>query len=297
MNRSQSTHSDAQKIIQPLPQQRFAPVLPEEEIRAGLEALSPQIPWCHHFDLGAAGETVTPDAERYYGKAKGLKIIGAQIAASVQYITRRGTVEGLTVLDLASAEGQHSIELAASGASKVVGIEGRKLYVDRSRFIAQCFGLPQIEFREGDVRRVSRAGIGGFELVLFLGILHHLGPDDFVPILRTLKDLTDDTLIVFTHTAEEGADVKFGTRLSEVRVNANGFKGRFYREHADDASAEEKEKRVRSSLDNTFSFWPREAELLRGLREAGFAHISRQLWPSPFQNAAGEFRVFYVCRI
>jgi hypothetical protein len=287
----------AQKIPHPMPAQSFRPVMNPEDIRAGLSSLSPEVAWCHYFDFGPVGATITPEHDRYYGKAKGLKILGLQVLDSIPFVTRRGTVRGLSVLDLTSAEGQHSIELAMAGAGRVLGIEGRKLYVDRSSFVASCFGATNVEFRLGDVRKIVPPELGTFELVLFFGILHHLGPDDFFPMLKLLRSVTSDTLMLYTHTAEDGADVRFGHRLSEPMKNKDGFIGRLYREHPDGLSAGELERRVRSSLDNTFSFWAKQNELLRGIKEAGFSYVARQLHPNPFGDPAGDFRVIYVCRV
>jgi Methyltransferase domain len=285
-----------QMVGHPMPIQNFKPVISSAEIREGLAGLSPEQAWAHYYDLGEAGETITSSNERYFGKAKGLKIIGTQVVDSIPFVTRRGKVEGLSVLDLTSAEGQHSIELAMAGAGKVVGVEGRKLYVDRSRFIAKCFGATNASFEQGDVRKISPTELGKFELVLFFGILHHLGADDFLPMLKLLREVTSDTLMLYTHTAENGADLRFGKRLSAPMTNKDGYTGRLYREHPDGLSPEELERRVRSSLDNTFSFWAKEAELLRALKAAGFPYIARQLHPNPFGDAAGDFRVMYVCR-
>lgn len=289
--------AEAQKIQHPMPLQGFKSVMDPAEIRRGLDSLQPDVPWCHYFNFGEAGETITPKHERYYGKAKGLKIIGLQVLDSVRHVTRRGTVTGLSVLDLTSAEGQHSIELALAGAQRVVGIEGRKLYVDRSSFVARVFGATNTEFRQGDVRTISPEELGSFELVLFFGILHHLGSDDFFPMLKSLREVTADTLMLYTHTAEEGSDVRFGNRLSKPMVNRDGYSGRLYREHPDGLSADELERRVRSSLDNTFSFWANERELLRGLKDAGFSYVAKQLHPNPFGDPSGDFRVMYVCRV
>jgi cyclopropane fatty-acyl-phospholipid synthase-like methyltransferase len=201
----------------------------------------------------------------------------------------------LRVLDLACAEGAHAIELAQAGAREVVGIEGRQLYVDRARFVARSFGLENVRFEQGDVRAVSPDTIGRFDLVLFLGILHHLSSDDFLPMLERLCAVTTDTVVIYTHTSEGGADSKF--RLSEEREIAPGLRGKLYREHPDDATAEERERRIRNSIDNTFSFWAREASLLGGLKRAGFRHVSKLMHPNPFGNPVGEFRVVYVCRV
>jgi SAM-dependent methyltransferase len=269
--------------------------LPRAVVQDGLKRLGPEVPWCHYFDLGDGLWTVTPDQGRYWGKAKGLKIIGQQVLAAVPYITRKADVAALRVLDLASAEGAHAVEFGQAGAREVLGIEGRQLYVDRARFIAECFGLGNVRFELGDVRAISPAAIGTFDLVLFFGILHHLSPDDFFPMLQRLRTVTADTLILYTHTSERRASEKF--RLSEEKQIAGGFSGALYREHPDDATREQRERRIRNSLDNTFSFWAREASLLDGLKRAGFSYITKMLHPNPFGDPTGEFRVLYVCRV
>lgn len=278
-------------------EQAWHSVRPREEMARGLLALQPEVPWCHWFRLADDLVTVTREQERYYGKAKGLKIMARQLIEAIPYITRRGDVRQLTVLDLACAEGAHAIELAAAGARRVLGIEGRQLYVDRARFIAECFGLTNVGFMTGDVRRVAADATGTFDLVLFYGILHHLAAEDFGPMLARLRSLCADTTIVYTHTSDVANTSKFAERLSDMLTTPDGYQGRQYREHPDNASEEQKRQRVRSSLDNTFSFWPTEAALLEGLRRAGFAHVSRQLHPNPFARAADEYRVFYVCRV
>ena len=181
-----------------------------------------------------------------------------------------------------------------AGAKKVVGIEGRQLYVDRSKFIAECAGLSNVEFEQGDVRHISKEKTGSFDLVLFFGILHHLSSEDYFPMLKSLADVTDDTLMLYTHTSEPGWEVKF--KLSEEITNDDGLKGRLYREHPDGATAEQKKQRIRNSIDNTFSFWAREASLFEALKRAGFKYISKQLAPMPYSKPTEEFRVFYICR-
>lgn len=280
-----------------MPVQRFKPILPVAEIKAGLAELSPQNEWCHYFDLGKAGQTVGPEAGLYFDKAIALKLIAEQVVQAVPFITARGTVEGLSVLDLASAEGQHSIELAMAGACTVVGVDGRQIHVDRASFMARTFGAANARFQKGDVRKISPEKIGRYELVLFFGILHHLAPDDFFPMLKLLRALSSDTVLIYTHTLASAANARFGDSLGPQMRTRDGYQGRPFREHAEQMTMEEREKRLRSSLDNTFSFWTQETELLRALRNAGFRYVARQLAPNPFPDPVNEFRVLYVCRV
>ncbi len=268
----------------------------KEELLKGLSELNPRIPWCHYFDFGDGVESVSKDQEPYYTKAFGLGKIGRLIIESVPYITKKKSLKTQSVLDLACAEGVHSIAFGKAGAQKVVGLEGRQLYIDRANFARDAYGLNNVSFIKGDVREISAKSTGTYDLVLFFGILHHLAAEDWFPMLKKLREVTKDTMVLYTHTSESGCEKKFGDRLSEERKTQEGYIGRFYREHPDNATKEQKERRVRNSLDNTFSFWPRENSLIAGLRDAGFTHISRQMLPNPFGNPGGEFRVLYVCR-
>lgn len=270
--------------------------IPLEEIKRRLSALQPEVTWCHRFDFGGGVSTLLPDQEPYFTKAKGLKIIGREILEAIPYITRKGSVTDLSVLDLACAEGCHSIEFGAAGARSVLGVEGRQLYVDRATLAADAYGLSNVKIQRGDVREVSSATIGRHDLVLFFGILHHLAAEVFLDILRRLHDVTADTMVLYTHTSEAGCEAKFGNRLSPEFEIEGGYRGRNYMEHPEHATLEQRARRVRNSLDNTYSFWARENSLIKALRDVGFANISRMMHPNPFGNPAGEFRVLYVCR-
>ena len=276
-----------------MPRQQWMTCLQGGEVRRGLEGLQPDIPWCHFFDLGEGIYTVTPDSERYFGKARGLKIIGQMIAEAVPFITRRGTPKDLSVLDLACGEGGHAIEFAQLG-SRVTGIEGRQLYVDRANFAASCYNLQNVSFFCGDVRRKSDLVETDFELVLFLGILHHLSQDDFGRTLRHLAEVTRDCLVIYTHVSDAVSIDKW--KLKGPIETADKYRGYLYREHPEEATTEEKARRVRSSLDNTFSFWATEESLLKGMKDVGFRFLSKLAAPHPFGNPIGEHRQIWICR-
>lgn len=268
--------------------------LTRADVQINLERLEPEVPWCHFFKLADDIYTVAPNQPKHFGKAKALKLLADHLRHSIPYIVKKTDFRDVDVLDLACAEGAHSIELANAGARKVVGIEGRQGYVDRARFIANCAGLNNVTFEQGDVRSISRERTGSYDLVLFFGILHHLSEQDYLPMLKRLHEVTGDTLVLYTHTSEPGWEVKF--KLGEEFVNSDSLRGRLYREHPDGASPALKATRNRNSLDNTFSFWARESSLLEAIRRAGFSYISKQLHPNGFENPAEEFRVLYICR-
>jgi Methyltransferase domain len=265
-----------------------------EKIRQGIENLEPDIPWAHYFNFGHGIETVLPQEEQFYKKAVGLGKLGNLLVDVVPLNCRRGSMEGLRVLDLASAEGVHSITMAQAGAN-VLGIEGRQLYVDRAKFAAQVLGLENVSFQQGDVRKVNPSEVGTFEFVLFSGILHHLGQNDFEEILKTLASLTEDTLFIYTHVSNPASIERF--RLQGSVKTANGYEGYLFREHKDNASQEERYRKVRASLDNTFSFWSTEESLIDALKSVDFKVISKLVTPHLFSSWEEKlYRLLIIAR-
>ncbi|NEQ55180.1 MAG: methyltransferase domain-containing protein [Leptolyngbya sp. SIO3F4] len=268
--------------------------LSESDIKAGLQSLEPDIPWAHYFDLGHGIETVTPAEEKFYKKAVGLKKLADLLIDVLPRHSRRGSLEGLRVLDLASAEGGHSIALARAGAN-VLGVEGRQLYVDRATFAAKALGSSTARFEQGDVRKLTADQIGTFEFVLFSGILHHLGRQDFEGMLATLSTLVEDTLFIYTHVSTPASIKRFNLQ-GPVKTDEGGYEGYLFREHKDNASDEERKRKVRASLDNTFSFWASEYCLVKALKSVGFTCISKLLHPHLFGWEEASYRVMLIAR-
>jgi hypothetical protein len=268
-------------------------IVSPEEIRQGISQLDPNIPWAHYFDFGHGIETVTPADEKFYKKAIGLGKLADLLLEVVPLNCRRGTLQGLRMLDLASAEGAHSIKLAMAGA-EVLGVEGRQLYVDRAKFAAKVLGVETVSFQQGDVRQVNRSAIGTFEFILFSGILHHLGQNDFEGMIKTLADLTEDSLFIYTHVSTPESIENF--HLQGPAATASGYEGYLFREHKDNASEKERYEKVRASLDNTFSFWVTEQSLVKAMTAAGFKCISKILHPHLFNWEAASYRLLLVAR-
>lgn len=265
------------------------------EIESRLLQLDTDIPWTHHFDIGGV-RTTSPEAdEKFYRKSMGAKRLGELALLYTRIFSNSKTIEGLRVLDIASAEGGHSVEFARAGAHEVVGIEGRQLYVNRAEFVAEALNISNVRFELGDVRQMDPAKAGRFDVVLCFGILHHLGEQDFVPFLRLLGELTSDVLVLYTHVSTSQAVVDF--RLAGPRSVGEGLTGYMLREHPDEADQAEREGQVRASLDNTFSFWATEESLILALKRSGFGFISKVYEPHIFGGHVNRnLRVIIVAK-
>lgn len=263
-----------------------------QEIEQRLQQLSPETPWAHWFEFAPGLFSVAQDNPKYFRKATGLKKVEEALLSAAQVHVDSQSLQGKRVLDLACGEGGHSISFARQGAS-VIGVEGRKLYVERARFAAEVLAVSNVEFVHGDVRRLH-PDLGTFDIVIFSGILHHLGVEDFDEIVRQLGRLASDLLLLYTHTCTE-TSVK-NHRLEGPVKTPRGREGYLFREHQDGDTRELRESRIRSSLDNTFSFWVREQDLVESLREAGFYPILKVMLPHPFNWEEALYRPILVAK-
>lgn len=263
------------------------------EVEARLKALSPEIPWAHLIELAPGLFSVTEQEAKFYKKATGLSLVGELLMEVAEMQVRNHTLAGKRVLDLACGEGGHAIQFARKGA-QVLGVEGRKLYVERARFAAQATGQSErIEIVPGDVRKLP-ADIGTFDIVVFSGILHHLGQQDFDGMVKELGRVTGDILMLYTHVSTD-LSVK-AHRLQGPVQTAAGRTGYLFREHEDNAGAEQREQKVRASLDNTFSFWAQEESLIEAIRAAGFRLVLKVMAPHVFGWEGASYRPILVAR-
>jgi hypothetical protein len=270
-------------------------MLDSAAVRQGLAALNDDIPWTHHFDIGGVQTTSAARDEKFYRKSLGAKQLGEHALQYCRVFSNAKSIQGLRVLDIASAEGGHSIEFARAGAREVVGVEGRQLYVDRARFVADALEAPNVRFLLGDVRKMDPAELGQFDVTLCFGILHHLGEQDFLPFLQRLGELTSDVLMLYTHVSTPEAVVDF--RLEGPRTVGEGLTGYLLREHADEAGQAEREAQVRASLDNTFSFWATEESLVRALKLSGFGFVAKIFEPHIFGSHVNRnLRVILIAK-
>lgn len=205
------------------------------------------------------------------GEANGVKV--RRVMQLVADLARRPFAE-LRILDLGCGEGVYAVEAALRGA-QVLAIDARTERMREGAAVAARHGLGNVRFAQEDVRRVSRATHGEFDVVLLLGLLYHL--DDPVPVLGRLRDvcahlLVVDTLVSLSPDAE-----------------SRGYRGERVREHADDDPPEVRRSRLLKSIDNATSFRFGKDALAHALRDAGFTTVVE--CHAPLEPGKAEDRV------
>lgn len=167
--------------------------------------------------------------------------------------------DALRILDLGCGEGVYAIEAALRGA-RVVAIDARTERMADGIAIAERHGLDAIDFRQEDVRRVTAATHGRFDVVWLLGLLYHLEAPDALALLRRARAMAQ-TLVVDTLVA------------ADARDHVDGYDGERVREHADDDPPDVRRSRLLRSIDNAFAFRFTRASLVRALRDAGYTSV------------------------
>jgi 2-polyprenyl-3-methyl-5-hydroxy-6-metoxy-1,4-benzoquinol methylase len=191
----------------------------------------------------------------------------------------------LRILDLACGEGVYSIEAALRGA-EVVAIDGRTERMDDGARIAARAGLTRLRFEQRDIRSITRATDGIFDVVYFLGILYHLDSTTAFSVFENIREMTNGIVIIDTHIALT-ADL-------EVEYRGRRYAGSQHREHEDTDSEAVRRARVMMSLDNTVSFWFTKDALVRLLSDVGFTSVAEV--QAPLEPGKPENRVTLVAK-
>lgn len=179
-------------------------------------------------------------------------------------------LDTLRVLDLACLEGHYGIEFALHGAS-VVAIEGREVNLAKTRFAKDALSLNNLELVQDDVRNLSRARYGEFDVVLCLGILYHLDTPDTMDLVKNVFEVCKRAAII---------DTLFDTVGTESYVwNGNVYRGGYWQEHSPDATEEEQLEKLWHSIGNSRAFVLTRASLQNLLRHVGFTSTYECLNP------------------
>ena len=225
---------------------------------------------------GSEGGPDVPQA----GQANGVKV------RRVMQITRdlgRQPFEKLRILDLGCGDGVYAIEGGLRGA-EVVALDARAQRMDQGAACAQRHGLSTVRFVQEDVRRVTRATFGSFDVVYLLGLLYHLNAPDVFSVLENIHDLCTGLLLVDTLISLQ----------TETHVEWWGqkYQGQQSREHEDGDTDEVRRSRVLKSIDNTVSFRFTRESLLRVLHDVGFTSVYE--CAVPFEPGKAEDRISLV---
>jgi SAM-dependent methyltransferase len=176
--------------------------------------------------------------------------------------TRPG--EELRILDLACGEGVYAIEAALRGA-QVLALDARTERMSKGARAAERLGLTNVSFEQEDVRNVTVASHGEFDVIYLLGILYHLDVPDAFHVLENVQAMCRSLIIVDTHVSLHPQE--------EVDYKGQKYRGAKCREHGDADQASVRRSRVLASLDNTFSFQFTKPSLIRLLNNIGFTSV------------------------
>jgi SAM-dependent methyltransferase len=161
--------------------------------------------------------------------------------------------EPARILELASFEGAHSLQLASRPfVAKLLGLEARPESIKRAELAVELLGRGNVEFRQADLDNVSLQEWGEFDAVFCAGVLYHLTRP-----WRLIEEVARVTDRLFLDTHISNTD--------EVRVGR--YAGHMYREggYAD----------PQSGLSES-AFWLTLPCLTEILNRAGFV-VQRQL--------------------
>ncbi len=176
----------------------------------------------------------------------------------------RGPVSDLRVFDFGCAEGVYAIEAALRGAS-VQAFDARTARMDLGRNAARRLCLENLRFEQADIRHIDAGSHGTADVVLLLGILYHLDVADLFQVLHNVHALCRQFVIIETWISLEP--------LEQFEYQGSSYQGARVREHANRDSADERDRRLLASLDNTFSFRPTRESLFSALHNVGFTSV------------------------
>jgi len=214
-------------------------------------------PWtAHNFSL--ENDIFTMKAEVIGDEVKLRRVV--QIVSDVS----DRPIGDLHILDLACLEGMYSIAFAQQGA-KVCAIEGREANIEKARFAAKILSLGNIDFDQDDVRNLSEEKYGSFDVVLCLGILYHLNAPDLFTFLEQVFNVCRRFAIIDTHISLSPEE--------SFQYNKKLYWGKIVLEHPPNATDEEKQKKLWSSLDNPTSFYLTHSSLCSLLTHVGFTSV------------------------
>jgi 2-polyprenyl-3-methyl-5-hydroxy-6-metoxy-1,4-benzoquinol methylase len=179
-------------------------------------------------------------------------------------MTRRPLSE-LRLLDLACHEGIYATEFARQGM-RVLGIEAREAHIEKLNFVKEALSLGNLDVAQDDVRNLSEAKYGLFDVVLCLGILYHLDAPDVFSFIERIGEVCTDVAVIDTR-------ITLGPTESIVYKGTKYWGHRIQEGHSASDTPEQKMKRYWASIDNLTSFHLSRTSLYSLLARCGFTSV------------------------
>lgn len=238
-----------------------------DQVRRRMDALAEEDgPWTAH-DINLAPGVQTLDAAMEDSRLRRILQVAADLTGK--------RLDQIRVLDLGCLEGQFALEFALHGA-QVVAVEARSTNLRKSRFAAEALGVDNLEFREGDVRRLNQADYGTFDVVLCLGILYHLDAPDVLELVRSMASVCRGLVIIDSHFSLKPR--------ASVDWKGRRYWGDFWTEYSPGSRAAEEEQALWSSIGNDRSFLLTRPSLCNLLRCTGFTSVYECLNPYEYHS-------------
>jgi len=178
---------------------------------------------------------------------------------------------GKSFVDLGAADGYEGRAIAARGATRVVGVEGKESLYLQAEAAAREAGLANHSILRADVRAIDPARTSGtFDCAMCFGLLYHMSNP--YNLLKRIAHLTDDLLLLETHIAPDPShdgvllakhrDALL-SGLRRVKLDGEDFEGRICPHVGAHAAS-------KGSLDAEWSLWLSAGSLAKALTRAGF---------------------------
>ncbi len=135
-----------------------------------------KLQWGYFFYLGGGASTL--DEQAYPDAIK--KRIRANTCMRMKMIngTLRkilgDSIAGYTAVEFGTNWGGFSIDLACSGAKKVLGIDVRSDNIAKAKMLAKYVRVQNVEFECADIYDVTQKNSVQFDIVLNLGLMYHI---------------------------------------------------------------------------------------------------------------------------
>lgn len=219
------------------------------------------VPWMYPWQLEPGRETPLLGPELPSIHATRAELIEAPVR---QALAAAGPEA--SALDLGCCEGWFSHKLIEWGAGRVLGVDAREHNVRRATLVRDHLGADpeRLRFRTADVLALDPDELGGFDVVLVLGLIYHL--ERPAEALRLAGRLTGRLCVVETQLTRQVDPIVHGWGGADSLEAAPGsFAARLELDSADNPLA---------SVVGVISLVPNRAALQLMLWRAGFTHLS-----------------------